>query len=283
MALKIGYYPGCSLHGMSKSFDVSAQLVCRKLDIELKELPDWNCCGATSGHSVEPTLTLTLGARNLNLATKSGLQAVTTPCAACYSNLKKASHDLIEPPKRELAQELIGEKIEDVEVLHLMDVISEPSVIENLKSNIKKKFKNLKLACYYGCLTVRPRTETEAVDSENPQTMDKLMKLIEAETLDWSHKTECCGGSFSICGPEIANIRTDEVLSQAKAAGAQAIVVACPLCHTNLEMRLHAQNSNLPVVFFTQLLGLALGYSVKEVELHKMLVNSFPWQEKLTS
>ncbi|MGI6450980.1 MAG: CoB--CoM heterodisulfide reductase iron-sulfur subunit B family protein [Desulfitobacteriia bacterium] len=283
MALKIGYYPGCSLHGMSKSFDTSAQLVCRKLGIELRELPDWNCCGATSGHSVEPTLTLTLGARNLNLVTKSGLRAVTAPCAACYSNLIKASHDLKEPQKRELAQELLGEKIEDVEVIHLMDVISEPSILENLKSNITKKFKNLKVACYYGCLTVRPRAETQAVDSENPQTMDNLLRLLGIETKDWSHKTECCGGSFSICGPELANLRTDEVLNQAKASGAEAIVVACPLCHTNLEMRLHALNSNIPVVYFTQLLGLALGYSVKEVQLHKLLVNSFPWKERLTS
>ena len=284
MALKIGYYPGCSLHeGMAKPFDTSAKLVCRKLGIGLQELPDWNCCGATSGHSIDHTLNLALGARNLNLVTKLGLHAVTAPCAACFANLKKTSHDLKDPATCQMAQELIGEQIADVDVIHLMDVIAQPAVLETLKGKIQNKFKNLKAVCYYGCLTVRPRFVTEAADSENPQTMDNLMQLLGIETVGWSHKTECCGGSFSICGPEIATIRTNEVLSQAKATGAEAIIVACPLCHSNLEFALHAESSKIPVVFFTQLLGLALGYSIKEVGLHKMLVNNFPWIEKLTS
>lgn len=281
MAHKIGYYPGCSLHAMAKPFDTSVQLVCNKLGIELEEPHDWNCCGATSGHSIDHTLNLALGARNLNLISKKGLQKVTAPCAACYANLKKTSHELKDPEKREIAHQLIGEQIDDVEVIHLIDVLSEPSVLETLKEKIQIKFRDLKAVCYYGCLTVRPKFETEADDSENPQSMDNLLKLLGIDSRDWSHKTECCGGSHSLCGPELATIRTDEVISQAKAAGAEAIVVACPLCHSNLEFRLHAQGTNIPVVFFTQLLGLALGYSEKEVGLHKMLVNSFPWREKV--
>lgn len=283
MALKIGYYPGCSLHAMAKPFDTSVKLVCKKVGIELKEPDDWNCCGATSGHSIDHTMNLALGARNLNLISKNGLQKVTAPCAACFANLKKTSHDLKDAETRDLAHELIGEQISDVEVIHLLDVLSEPSVLETLKEKIQMKFRDLKVVCYYGCLTVRPKLETEALDSENPQSMDNLLKLLGINSTDWSHKTECCGGSHSLCGPELATIRTDEVISQAKAAGAEAIVVACPLCHTNLEFRLHAQDTNIPVVFFTQLLGLALGYSEKEVGLHKMVVNSFPWKEKLTS
>lgn len=281
MAIKIGYYPGCSLHGIAKPFDTSAKLICGKLGIELQEPHDWNCCGATSGHSIDHTLTLALGARNLQLVAHSGLQSVTAPCAACYSNLKKASHDLKDPKTRETAEGLIGEKIVDVEVIHLLDLLSAPSVLETIREKSRYSFTNLKVVCYYGCLTVRPRCETEAADSENPQTMDNLLRMLGVETSDWSHKTECCGASYSICGPELANIRIDEILRQAKATGAQAVVVACPLCHSNLEFRLHAEAASIPVVFFTQLLGLALGCSVKEVGLHKLLVNSFPWGTKL--
>lgn len=292
MATKtVSYYPGCSLHdGLAKPFDSSTRLVCGKVGIVLKELDDWNCCGATSAHSIDHTLNLALGARNLHLVVKSGFNTVTAPCAACFSNMKRSSTELQDRKKRDLASKLIGETLEDVaevNVVHLLELLTEPSITKNIAQNAKYHFTDLKVACYYGCLTVRPNSESDpgSDSSENPQNMDELLGMLGVDVRDWSHKTECCGGSHSLCGPELANIRTEEVLRQAIASGADVIAVACPLCHSNLEFRLHALQSKgkqIPVVFFTQLLGLAFGYTVKDVGLNKMLVNSFPWRDKLT-
>lgn len=291
MATKpIAYFPGCSLHGLAKPFDVSTRLVCNKIGITLEEPEDWNCCGATSAHSIDHTLNLALGARNLHLVAKGMSNTVTAPCAACYSNLKRSSLELQNPQKRQFASELVGERLEKVEtvnVVHLLELLSDPSITNAIKKNIKYRFSDLNVVCYYGCLTVRPNLESdpESDSSENPQSMDKLLGSLGADVRDWSHKSECCGGSHSLCGPELAIIRTDEVLRQAIASGADVIAVACPLCHSNLEFRLHAlqaRGKQIPVVFFTQLIGLALGYTIKEVGLNKMLVNSFPWRDKLT-
>lgn len=286
----VSYFPGCSLHGLAKPFDTSTRLVCGKIGIDLQEPDDWNCCGATSAHSIDHSLNLALGARNLHLVGKSGINTVTAPCAACYSNLKRTSLELQDPHKRNLASQLVGENLRGVEavsVIHLLELLSDLSISKNIKLNSKYRFTDLKVVCYYGCLTVRPNSEPdpESDSSENPQSMDKILGALGADVRDWSHKTECCGGSHSLCGPELANIRTDEVLRQAIASGADVIAVACPLCHSNLEFRLHAlqaKGKQIPVVFFTQLIGLALGYTVKELGLNKLLVNSFPWREKLT-
>lgn len=285
----VSYYPGCSLHdGLAKPFNTSTKLVCGKVGIDLLEPDDWNCCGATSAHSIDHTLNLVLGARNLNLVAKSGQKTVTAPCAACYSNMKRSSLQLQNPKKRALASQLVGENfdtIESVNVIHLLELLTESSISKSITQNLKYRFTDLKTVCYYGCLTVRPNAETELDSAENPQSMDNLLKALGADVRDWSHKSECCGGSHSLCGPELANIRTEEVLRQAIASGADVIAVACPLCQSNLEFRLHAlqaKGKQIPVVFFTQLIGLALGYSVREVGLHKMLVNSFPWRNKLT-
>ncbi|MBC2723000.1 CoB--CoM heterodisulfide reductase iron-sulfur subunit B family protein [Desulfosporosinus sp.] len=286
----IAYFPGCSLHGLAKPFDTSTRLVCNKIGIALQEPDDWNCCGATSAHSIDHTLNLALGARNLNLVAKSMSNTVTAPCAACYSNLKRSSLELQNPQKRKFASELVDDDLENVEnvnVIHLLELLSETSISNEIKASLKYRFSDLNVVCYYGCLTVRPNLESdlESDSSENPQSMDRLLGALGADVRDWSHKSECCGGSHSLCGPELANIRTDEVLRQAIASGADVIAVACPLCHSNLEFRLHAlqaRGKQIPVVFFTQLIGLAMGFTTKEVGLNKLLVNSFPWREKLT-
>ncbi len=280
MVYKIGYYPGCSLQGMQKPFDTSVKKVCKKVGIQLMEPADWNCCGATSGHSVDHDLTLTLGARNLNLIAAEGVTEATAPCSACYSNLKAASLHLQDPAKKAVAEKNLGEESKNLNVVTIVELLSRPEIMANLKRNMTRKFRDLKVACYYGCLMVRPRTDTGAEDSENPMGMDNLLRAVGIETPDWSSKTECCGASSLLCNPEISKIRIRDVLNSAQASGADAIAVACPLCHMNLEMTLEDQGRKIPVVYFTQLLGLALGCNVKDVELNKMLVQ-YDWDSKL--
>ncbi|NPV26387.1 MAG: CoB--CoM heterodisulfide reductase iron-sulfur subunit B family protein [Firmicutes bacterium] len=279
----VAYYPGCSLHGLARPYDRSTKLVCAKLELDLREVPDWNCCGATSGHSINRELTLALGARNLSQVMTTGAKIVTSPCAACYSSLVRVADELRDPATRAKAEELIEAAVGEVKVMHLLELLTRPEVVVRLEQKVSHRLQNLRVVCYYGCLIVRPYRITGFDDPENPQVLDRLLRNLGAEVLDWSHKTECCGASFSVCGPEMADQRTDEILRQARQVGAEAIVVACPLCQSNLEFRQASLGGdwNMPVIFFTQLIGLALGMSVKEVGLHQLLGDAFPWREKI--
>lgn len=269
----VTYFPGCSLHGVSRPIDKSVKAVCNKLGISLRELTDWNCCGATSAHSIDHKLNLALGARNLSLAEETGIRTITTPCAACFSNLVHV---------RQVMQ-ATTEKLFPVQVLHMLQLLGSPEMLKRCRENMTHELQNLKVVCYYGCLLVRPFRQSGFDDPENPQSLDRLIGLTGATVLDWSHKTECCGASLAVSAPELAGIRMDEILSQAKSAGADVIVVACPLCQSNLEMRQFTRTTddNIPIVYFTQLLGLALGLSPRDTGLHQLLCNSFSWQEKI--
>jgi heterodisulfide reductase subunit B2 len=282
--MDIAYYPGCSLHGIAREYERSAALVCRRLGIRLVEVEDWNCCGATAAHSLDRELTLGLSARNLSIVNRMKLDRVVTPCAGCFSRLKGCTHEL-EKSKKTL--ERIEKQIEAPlttlpEVTHLLQLMVETVGLKGLADAVSRPLKGLKLAAYYGCLLTRPRAVARFDDPEQPTSMDRLLQAMGADTVPWSHKAECCGGGFAASETRIVIDLGGQVLESARQAGADAIVVACPMCQLNLDARQQeidedrGSRYNLPVIYFTQLMGIACGFSTGEMRLGRMLVSPLP-------
>ena len=258
--MKVSYYPGCSLHGTAREYDESTRAVCQALGIELNELSDWNCCGASSAHSTDEALAIALPARNLAIAEEVELDLVV-PCAACFQRFKVAEKHIKEGRKPVIITSYQGK----VPIKHLLDFLCEEEVLKIIEKKVKKSLQGLKTVCYYGCLTVRPPKVTDAINCENPQAMDELMSLLGTENYPWSYKTDCCGGGLMLSRTDIVVKLTGKLLQMAEEAGANCIVTACPLCHANLDTR-QAEVSkslgkevHLPIFYFTELLGLAMG------------------------
>jgi heterodisulfide reductase subunit B2 len=282
--MDIAYYPGCSLHGIAREYGSSAALVCRHLGIRLVEVQDWNCCGATAAHSLDRGLALGLSARNLSIVNRMGLTRVTAPCSGCFSRLRDCSHELekSEATRKEM-EKRIGASLTNLpEVTHLLQLMVESVGLENLADAVKRPLKGLRLAAYYGCLITRPRSVVCFDDPEQPASMDRLLKAMGADTVQWSHKAECCGGGFAASDTGIVVDLGGQVLEAARQAGADAIVVACPMCQVNLDSRQQAIEDargvryNLPIIYFTQLMGLACGFSAGMMKLGGMLVSPLP-------
>lgn len=278
--MKYSYYPGCSLHGSSREYDASTQAVCTHMGVELEELPDWICCGASSGHSLNQTLNVGLPARNLMIAEEAGMD-IAVPCAACYNRLKTAAHAIREDKAvREQMKELLGHDFGDrVKVLNLVELILERIGTDAIRSRVVKPLAGLKVACYYGCLLVRPAEVTRFDDPEHPRSLDDVMRAVGAEPLYWSYKTECCGGSHALTRADIVTSLVDEIIKMAREAGADAIVTACPLCMGNLDTRQGADP--MPVVFFTELLGLAFGIEDTKRWLSRHVTDPMPLLQSL--
>ncbi|HEX2869283.1 MAG TPA: CoB--CoM heterodisulfide reductase iron-sulfur subunit B family protein [Ignavibacteriales bacterium] len=277
-----GYYPGCSLHSTAKEYGMSLMAVCRKLSIELNEVEDWNCCGATPAHTTKEELGIALAYSNLLNASRQGLEEVLAPCAACYNRLKTAKYAL---NHSELLQkrmdEITGGKVEhEVKVFNILEFFRDIYGQDNLKAAILKPLAGLNVACYYGCLLVRPSKVVNFDDPEDPQSMDELIRLLGGTSVNWSCKTECCGGSHAIPETDIVLELGKRIFSSAQSAGAKMIAVACPLCQANLDMRQHQINEKyktdfkMPVVYITQLMGLALGISPVELGLNSHFVST---------
>jgi heterodisulfide reductase subunit B len=286
--MKTAYFPGCSAHAMAREYDMSARLVCERLGIELREVEDWNCCGATAAHSLDHELTTDLNARNLALVDAMNLDKLTTPCAGCFNRLKSAAIELKNsPPLREKFVGRNGGSLDRIpEVSHLLKMLVEDAGLDALARPVTKPLNGLRLAAYYGCLITRPRKVAEFDDPEQPKSMDRILQAMGAETVPWSHKAECCGGSFAASGTEIVIDLGGQVLEAARQAEAEAIVVACPMCQANLDTRQHAIEEargvryNLPVIYFTQLIGLAYGFSTGQTGLKRLLVTPLPLLKK---
>jgi heterodisulfide reductase subunit B len=258
--VRVSYYPGCSLHSTGLEYDESTQEVCRILGIELEELPDWNCCGASSAHCTDEVLALELAERNLVKAEDAGLDLVV-PCAACFQRLKVADKHITEG-KKPVIDTLYKGKIP---IKHLLDFLVEEENLKSIKEKIKKPLKGLKVVCYYGCLITRPPKITDWKDYENPQAMDELLSLLGAEVYPWSYKTDCCGGGLMLSRPDIVAQLTGKLIQKAEEAGVDCMATACPLCQANLDTKQGVISKNLgrevhfPTFYFTELLGLALG------------------------
>lgn len=275
--MKFAYYPGCSLESTACEYNASVLAAFEALGVSLQELEDWNCCGASSAHSMNQDLALALPARNIAIAQKSGLDVVM-PCAACFNRHKMADHALKnDPQKRAMLEGTINFKYTgDINVLALLDVIANKIGLNQVKSCVKKPLTGLKAVSYYGCLLVRPPEITQFEDPDNPQIMDRILETLGAEPRTWSYATDCCGGGLSLTKPTAAARMVSKLADRAAEAGAQAIVTSCPLCQINLEMRQGKTNAKMPIFFFTELIGLAFGLEKSKGWMSKHLISPIP-------
>lgn len=281
--LDYSYYPGCSLHASAKEYDESTQGLFRALHIGLKEVPDWLCCGATPAHNVDELLSLSLCAKNLQLA--EGVEGdLAVACAACFSRLKTTQHKLeADPEKRRQVEFAIDAPVpEGKQVKHLLEILARDYGLERLEAAVKKPLSGLKVACYYGCLLTRPPEVPQLDCVEAPTIMEQVITAVGAETVDWSHRLECCGANFTLSRPGVVLKLSGDILASARDAGANCIMVACPLCHGNLDIRQQGieeatgEHFGLPVFYMTQLLALAVGVRSSKLGLDSMIVNPQP-------
>ncbi|HEY3297604.1 MAG TPA: CoB--CoM heterodisulfide reductase iron-sulfur subunit B family protein, partial [Armatimonadota bacterium] len=250
--------------------------------IELQEIPDWNCCGATSAHSMNKDLSVALPLRNLAKAEEMGMDVIA-PCAACFNRLKSADAAIKDDPTLTASMaEKTGVKYNgSIQVLSLLEAIAGLND-EDIKQQVKRELKGLKVACYYGCLLLRPPGMIHFDDAENPVSLEKIMSDIGVETVDWPYRNECCGASLSLSRPEIVVKLTHDILSHAKKAGANCVVTACPLCQGNLDMRQpdiaakYGEKFDMPIFYFTQLMGMAFGLPTEFLGLRKLMVDPMP-------
>lgn len=281
----VAYYPGCSLHGTSREFDESLRAVTAELGIGLTEIDDWNCCGASSGHTTDHLLGVALPARNLALAEAQGYDTVVAPCAACYNRLSAARLALAtEDGLAEQMPEIIGHRFANsvdvhnaVELLRDASVTIEEKVADTLAPN---PLEGVKLAAYYGCLLVRPFEVCGYDDPEQPTSMDEVINACGADDVDWDMKVECCGGAFSVSRTASVLRLGRAIIENARSHGAEAIIVACPLCHSNLDLRQKAMAQRgeepMPILFVTQMVGLALGLAPVDLGLSRHFVDTEP-------
>lgn len=285
--MKYAYFPGCSLSSTGIEYDLSTKKVAKAFGIDLWEIPEWNCCGASSAHLTDRLLALALPARNLAIAEEKGLD-VAIPCAACYARSKATELEV--KTSREM-QKTISEVIEreytgKTQAKALLDIFVNDLGIESIKALVNKPLKGLKIASYYGCLLVRP-PRLGFDDPEDPQSMDKLVEAIGATPVEWAFKTECCGAAHATTKSDVGLGMIEKILTAAKDNDADCIVTACPLCMNNLDMRQtqvgakFGQNYNLPVFYFTELLGLALGLNPDELGIKRHFVDATGIVKKL--
>jgi len=273
--MKMGYYPGCSINGSSREYGESLLAVLRALDVDLMEVKDWNCCGASAAHNLNHTLSLALPARSLALAEQQGFKELLVPCAACFSRLAATRKALMtDDAKRRQIADLVELPMQNIPVsLNLLQFLQRV-LPENLKEKLSAPFDH-KVTCYYGCLLVRPAEVVEFDREEDPEEMDHIMKKIGATPLDWAFKTECCGAGFSVPRTDVVGRLCARILDDAVSRGAEAIIVACPMCHSNLDMRRQASESHsgkkysIPILYVTQAIGLALGLDAKQLGLQR--------------
>jgi heterodisulfide reductase subunit B2 len=282
---KFAYYPGCSLEKMAASYHVSTIETARVLGIELEEIDDWNCCGATAYFHVDEILATTLCARNLAMAEKQGLDVVA-PCSGCFKNMYFANASLKED--KELADHInYALEADDlkfsgtIDVNHIIEVFVEKVGFNEIKKNVKRPLKNLKVAPYYGCQLVRPRKSDDGVEAvEDPRFFEDLLTTIGATPVSYPMRLRCCGGSLIITNKKAALSMVRALLETAENAGADVIATACPLCQINLELyqtevnREFGTSLSMPVMYFTQLLGLAFGIPAKRLGIGTEFVSA---------
>ncbi len=279
--MKVSYYPGCSLEGTALDYAASIAGITPLLDMELEEIEDWNCCGATAAHSINHKLSLVLPARNLARAEAAG-HDVVAPCALCFNRLKMAEKALLSPEGGGLGVPYGG----SIKIWDLLDYTTQPDYLKILAAKVVKPLKDLKAVGYYGCMVARPPKITDKADYENPQNLEKLLKVVGATPLDWSYKTDCCGAGLAVSRPDIIDTLVQRLFDRALKAGAECFVVTCQMCQANLDMaqeRISQKSGKhyyLPVLYFTELIGLALGHPQVEKWLSAHLVDPLPLLRK---
>jgi heterodisulfide reductase subunit B2 len=285
--MKVGYYPGCSLHATAREYEESLKAIVSTLDIELEEVRDWACCGATSAHATNRVLSVALPARTLMLAEQQKLSRILAPCAACYNRLASAHHAISRDKKiAARVQSILGSDFDNsVGIVSIAELLSE--VTATIRQKAKAPLTGLKVACYYGCLLVRPPDVCGFDDAEAPNSLESIVSAAGATPVKWSMALECCGGGFSLSRTGSVVRLGRLILQSAIDAGAQAIVVACPMCHSNLDFRQNAMNERggiekpMPIMFLSELVGLSLGLSPARLGLDRHFVNTSPLLEQI--
>jgi heterodisulfide reductase subunit B len=279
--IEIGYYPGCALHGSSNDYEASVRACMKKLQVGLHELDDWICCGATSAHNINKKLAVALPARNLAIAERDGVDVLLAPCPMCSmaliqvqnkfkesESLRKEMSDIVESP--------INGKTEVINLIQIFQRIGQEKIAEA----VTKKLEGYKPACYYGCLLTRPPKDLQFDDCEQPNSMETLLQSLGAEPVDWNYKVECCGSGLTLADDSVVINLTEKILLNAKKHGANCIVVACPMCHLNLDMKQSAietklgESLHLPVYYLSDLVGIALGLTEQELRVDKHFVKT---------
>jgi len=282
--MKFAYYPGCTATSTSIEYDESVRETSQYLGINLEEIPDWTCCGASSGHVISHELALALPSRNLALANRMSLGMVT-PCPACSVRHKTAEYELKKDPAlKTRIEEDIGMNLElSQKPKHILEVLYYDVGTDAIKEKVQKPLEGLKVVTYYGCYLVRPPEITRFDDPENPTIMDKIMEALGVEVIDWSYKVDCCGGSLSIATPEIVEKLSGKIVNAASEAGADAIVTACGICQLNLDMRQPKDSGSqpMPVFYFSELSALAFGSTNVKEWLAKHFVDPSGLLERL--
>jgi heterodisulfide reductase subunit B len=275
--MRVSYYPGCSLRGTARDYEESLKAVCSLLEIELCEIEDWNCCGATAAHSLNHRASIHLPGRNLVLAERVGMDVVV-PCPLCFNRLKKSEKELLGDRK-----DLYDVSIEgSTKIWDLANFLSREPVLERIGAGVKDRLEGLKAVCYYGCMASRPPEVTDESHYENPESMDLILKRLGVQVLDWSYKTDCCGASHLVARPDIVFQLVGRLFEEASRAGANCIAVSCQMCQANLDLHQDkilqqaATDQGFPVFYFTELIGLAHAHRDAAKWLKRHFVNPRP-------
>jgi len=283
----IGYYPGCSLHGTGRELDQSIRALAEVGGIDLREIQDWNCCGASAAHSLNHDLAVALPYRTLALAEEQGLSEVLTPCAACFSRLKGTAVRLARNPDlvakmTEITERPYGATIRIISIIEFANRLLD----EGLEAKLTHPLGGLKVAPYYGCLLARGEGIVTD-DPEQPKGMERALAAAGCEVVPWNFAVECCGGGFSMSKTEAVLDLSDRILTDAEDAEAEAIVTGCPMCHSNLDMRQRTINTagrgphDLPIVYLSEILGLAAGVEPERLGLDRHFVDAMRVAERL--
>jgi heterodisulfide reductase subunit B len=276
--MNIGYYPGCALHGSSNDYEQSLKASLKVLDVELQEVNDWICCGATGAHSLNHKLSLALPARNLALAERDGFEQLLAPCPLCSMQLLNVQKAIADSDLREELSQIVEAGLRgDGQILNIIQLFQTIG-LDKLKAAVKEPLKSITAACYYGCLLTRPPAVVQFDDFEQPTSMEAVLAALGAKTVDWNSKTECCGAGMTMASEETVLDLSHRILTDAARHGANCIVVACPMCHVNLDMKQAAieqryeEKLGLVVYYLSDLVGLALGLSPEQVGVNRHFV-----------
>lgn len=291
---KVAYYPGCALEGSGGPYDRSTRALVKALDLEMENLQDWNCCGAMEVKNVHPMLQTYMSARNMAIAAeKMGIKTVMAPCNGCYHNLKKAEYECATSEDTMRTVQDLAQKSDDpvykgdVRTLHLLEWLMEELGPEGIKQRISKSLNGMKIANYYGCMYTRPRQIFPEKDkgpgsesTHRPHFMDDLLAAAGAVNVDFPLKTACCGGAHTLSDSDTSTQLVLNLLQAAEESGAEVIATECPTCHSGLEMhQIRAETqfgikTKVKILYFTQLLGLALGLSARKLAIHENVSDS---------
>jgi heterodisulfide reductase subunit B len=277
--MRVTYYPGCSLEGTARDYRNSLEAVCHHLEIELQELEDWNCCGATAAHSINRHASIALPARNLAIAHSLG-QDLVIPCPLCFNRLKSAE-------KAILSAEGNTHGMAKIRIFDLADFLAQGQLLDLIEKKVKNLLTGIKTVTYYGCMSSRPPRVTDASNPENPLSMDRILERLGAEVKLWSYKTDCCGASHAIARRDVVFKLVAKLYEKALQAGAECIVVSCQMCQANLDMyqwKIASQLGKsiyLPILYFTDLMGLAFGIKEASSWISRHFVDPAPLLKRI--